>query len=69
MQTMRESALDRFVSRNAQRIPTLGSEHGRLDFSVLEKHFLDIPAFPLHVVSHWADGDVEDAAFTSGLSG
>ena len=38
-------------------------------YSVLEKHFLDIPAFPLHVVSRWADGDVEDAAFTSGLSG
>jgi hypothetical protein len=69
MQTMGESAFGRFMSRNAQQIPTLGSEHGRLNFSVLGKHFLDSPAFPLHAISHRADGDVGDAAFTSGRSG
>jgi hypothetical protein len=55
------------VPRHA--IPILGNATRPLDVSVLAKHFLDIPAFPLHLVGCCCVGNDKGAALATGAIG
>jgi hypothetical protein len=55
------------VPRHA--IPALGKATRPLDASVLAKHFLDIPAFPLHLVGCCCVGNDKGAALATGAIG
>jgi hypothetical protein len=56
-------------SRREKRRRGRGQGFRPPEFSVSQKHFLDITAFPLHPVSHCRPGNDEGAALAKGVIG